>query len=105
MYNNNLLNHIKRICVTYQISRMNKMKKKKNYHAVRTIPNSNIKIVKEGKIDSPNKQILDRYWLFMAWYIIVSCEIVSGCFIFVMKNLTQTERSHRCVLFRPRTLS
>jgi hypothetical protein len=27
------------------------------------------------------------------------------CVIFVMKNLTQTERSHRCALFRPRTLS
>ena len=33
------------------------------------------------------------------------CEIVSGCAIFVMKNLTQTERSHLCALFHPRTLS
>jgi len=30
---------------------------------------------------------------------------VSGCVIFVMKNLTQTVRSHRGALFRPRTLS
>ena len=36
--------------------------------------------------------------------IIVSCEIVSGCVIFV-KNLTQTERSHCCALFRPLILS
>jgi hypothetical protein len=33
------------------------------------------------------------------------CEIVSGCAIFVMKNLTQTERSHLCALFHPQTLS
>jgi hypothetical protein len=35
--------------------------------------------------------------------IIVSCEIVSGCVIFVMKNLTQTEQSHCSALFRPQT--
>ena len=29
--------------------------------------------------------------------LIVSCEIVSGCVIFVLKNLTQTERSHRFI--------
>jgi len=28
---------------------------------------------------------------------------MSDCVIFVMKNLTQTDRSHRCALFRPRT--
>ena len=36
---------------------------------------------------------------------IVSSEIVSGCVIVVMKNLTHTERVHCCALFRPRTLS
>ena len=42
----------------------NKMKSKK-YHTVGTIPKSNIKIVKRGKIDTPNTQIHDWsiFWL------------------------------------------
>jgi len=37
----------------------NKMKKKK-YHTVRTVPKSNRKIVKRGKIDTPNILKHDR---------------------------------------------
>ena len=34
--------------------------RKKNYHTVRTIPKSNIKIVERDKIDTPDTQIHDR---------------------------------------------
>ena len=59
------------------------MKNIKN-HIVETLPKSNIKIADRGKIDTPNKQILDRSFSWLG----TGASIKSGSFKLVLRTQT-----------------